>query len=111
MVRTPTRLIEQQIVEVIEYTNYRANILRSQGLAKEADKEVATGILTALVLTKAYCMYMYLEEDICISLENILKSTLAVYTIAYRIDVENELLGQLTEILKHSKEETISIPS
>lgn len=111
MVYASTKLIEQQIVEIIEYANYKASMLRSQGLTKEADKEIATGILTALILTKAYCKYVYLEKDICVSLENTLKSTLAVYTIAYRIDVEGELLGQLLALLKYQKEETISIPT
>ncbi|MEM0490775.1 MAG: hypothetical protein QXH73_06155 [Ignisphaera sp.] len=106
-------LIEQQIVDVLEHANYRVQILRSSGFAKEADKEFATAILTALLLSRAYCSYHYLDQDTCIELNNLLGYTLAVYIATYRVRVDEELENLWTYIqsLWTQKEAAISIPS
>uniref|UniRef100_A0A7C2Z8P7 Uncharacterized protein n=1 Tax=Ignisphaera aggregans TaxID=334771 RepID=A0A7C2Z8P7_9CREN len=73
-------LIERQIAEVLEEARFRADVLRSHGFVREALKEFAAKVLSAVVLARAYCMYSYLDAHACKALEESLKSILASAT-------------------------------
>lgn len=107
-------LIEQQIVDVIEYANNRVQILRNNGLTKEADREFTTAVLTALLLSRAYCSYNYLNRDTCIELNNLLGYTLAVYSATYKVRFDEDLgnLWTYIQFLWNRREEiSISVPA
>lgn len=102
-------LIERQIVEILEHGNYRAQILRNHGFVKEADEEFATVVLTALILTRAYCVYEYLDKSICIELDKLLGFTLAVYIATYKINVEESIFNHVYALWKQQNEELVAV--
>lgn len=97
MTYSPRYLIEKQIVEVIEEGIRKADALRELGLSKEADEELMTSILTALILTRAYCLYSYIEKDVCISIEQTLLPLYQTFATAYRIDVDSNLIETMVK--------------
>lgn len=111
MTHRHAQLIEQQIVKIVEDANYRAQILRAQGFTKEADEEFATAVLTALLMTRAYCMYNYLEESICTKLSLILEHALYLYIVTYNVRPEDNIIGQVQNAWIKQKEEPVAIPA
>lgn len=88
-------LVERQIVEVIEEGVWRADVLREHGFSREAEEEFMTSILTALILARAYCMYSYIEMDVCIAIEQTLLPIYQMFATAYRIDIDVDLIKAL----------------
>lgn len=100
------KLIEQQIVEVIEYGLDKANMLRSFGFSKEADEEIISNILTAIILTRAYCLYSYISEERCVALEQTLLPLYATFVTAYKVSVDSEFVDQISTLLSHGVQQS-----
>ncbi|MEM1525502.1 MAG: hypothetical protein QW775_03725 [Ignisphaera sp.] len=100
------KLIEQQLVEVIERGLDKANILRSYGFSKEADEEIISNILTAIILIRAYCLYSYIDEERCIALEQTLLPLYATFVTVYKVGVDSRFLDQISALLSHGVQQS-----
>ncbi|MEM4789356.1 MAG: hypothetical protein QXV06_06150 [Ignisphaera sp.] len=105
-------LIEWQVVEVVEYGISRANALRNHGFSREADQEIVTSILTAIILSRAYCLYSYIDKETCIALEQTLIPLYITFVTAYKSATNSEFLDQINtlvnHVVQHNKAENIA---
>lgn len=113
MVNISRYLVERQIVEVVENGVAKVNILREHGFTKGAEEELISTILTTLILVRAYCMYSYLEEDVCVSVERTLLPLYSLLINMHKVDV-NVNLGLLeflnnTTVKNFVKEEVVEV--
>lgn len=106
------KLMEWQVAEIVERGVSKANALRSNGFSREADQEIITSILTAIILTRAYCLYSYIDKETCIALEQTLLPLYTTFVTAYKVDTSSEFLDQINtlinHVVQHSKAEGIA---